>query len=123
MHERGCADRDVPNSRFIGKNYRMGRFGVGIGTLRQHFDQCRLRLSGDSNSFYPISGITIQMPTSNVWEGNFLSLKTRRGGRRPENFYDQNSSRLLECRVPERCDYCNVNSIKDYYVRMHARKL
>ena len=84
--------RDVPNSRFIGKNCRMGIFGVGIGTLRQHFVQCRLSISGDSTSFYPISGVTIQI---NVREENFLSLKTRIARRRRKNFYDQHSSRLL----------------------------
>ena len=84
--------RDVPNSRFIGKNCRMGIFGVGIGTLRQHFVQCRLSISGDSTSFYPISGVTIQI---NVREENFLSLKTRIARRRRKIFYDQHSSRLL----------------------------
>ena len=70
----------------------MGIFGVGIGTLRQHFVQCRLSISGDSTSFYPISGVTIQI---NVREENFLSLKTRIARRRRKNFYDQHSSRLL----------------------------
>ena len=84
--------RDVPNSRFIGKNCRMGIFGVGIGTLRQHFVQCRLSISGDPTSFYPISGVTIQI---NVREENFLTLKTRIARRRRKNFYDQHSSRLL----------------------------
>ena len=92
QRRRNAADRDVPNSRFIGKNCRMGIFGVGIGTLRQHFVQCRLSISGDSTSFYPISGVTIQI---NVREENFLSLKTRIARRRRKNFYDQHSSRLL----------------------------